>query len=93
MIPESKLNKIRDCLDGETVPHILQHAGYRIYHGNKFKLRDEEKTPSASIRRDGFIKDFGGDFSGDLIDLFRQYHDMSFDEAVRYIATCLGVEI
>lgn len=93
MIPESKLNEIRGHLDGKTVPHILQHVDYKIYPGNKFKLREEEKTPSASIRSDGLIKDFGGDFSGDLIDLLREYHGMSFEEAVRYIATCLGIDL
>ena len=94
MITESKLNEIRGHLNGETVPNILQHMDYKIYPGNKFKLREEEKSPSASIRRrDGYIKDFGGDFSGDLIDLLRKHHSMSFDDAVQYIATCLGVEL
>jgi len=92
VIPEYKLSDIRGHLDSETVSHIVQYIGYEIYRGNKFKLRDE-KSPSASIRRDGFIKDFGGDFSGDLIDLLREYHNMSFEEAVQYIATCVGVKL
>ncbi len=91
MITESKLNDIKSHLDAKTVSHILKHMGYEIFRGYKFKLRDEN-TPSASIRYDGYIKDFGGYFSGDLITLLMEYHDMNFHEAVEYIATCLGVE-
>lgn len=93
VIPACKLNEIRNSLNRKSTVHILQHAGYKIYSGHKLKLR-EEKSASTSIRReDGFIKDFGGDFSGDLIDLLMKYHAMSFEEAVRYIATCLGIDL
>lgn len=93
MILERKLQELKQQLDASHSIHILSHIGYEFYAGNKFKLRPEESTPSASIRKDGYIKDFGGDFGGDLIDLLKQYHDMSFEEAVRYIATCLGMEL
>ncbi len=93
MIEDNKLNEVRDSLDGESTAHILQHIGYKIYSGSKFKLREDEKTPSVSIRRDGLIKDFGGDFTGDMIDVLKQYHGMSFEEAVKYVATCLGVKL
>ena len=88
-----KLNLIRASLHGSSVAGILQHMGYTVYRGNKFKLRSDERTPSASVRADGYIKDFGGDFGGDLIALLQEYHDMSFKEAVGYVAICLGVEI
>jgi len=93
MISEKKLQEIKDRLDGAAVVIILNHIGYTFYRGNKFKLRPEEKTPSASIRADGYIKDFGGDFGGDLFSLLQEYHDMRFDEAVGYVATCLGMEL
>ncbi len=92
IIPKVKIELIRSSLDQDNVAAILQHLSYDIYHGYKFYLR-EEKTPSASIRRDGYIRDFGGDFSGDLINLLMEYHRMSFQEAVEYIATCLGVRL
>jgi len=92
MIPKHKIQEIKNLLDGQSTATILQHIGYEIYRGNKFKLRDEN-TPSVSIRRDGYIKDFGGDFSGDLISLLREYHDMSFEDAIKYLATCLGVQL
>ena len=93
MIQQTKLDEIKASLTGSSVASILQYMGYDIYRGNKFKLREGEKTPSASIRSDGYIKDFGGDFSGDLIALLQTHHDMSFKEAVGYIAVCLGVEL
>ncbi len=94
MILDDKLNEIRNSLDGETTTHILQHIGYKIYPRNKFKLREDERSASTSVRsKDGLIKDFGSDYSGDIIDLLREYHDMSFEEAVKYVATCLGIEL
>ncbi len=94
MILDDKLNEIRNSLDGETTTHILQHIGYKIYPRNKFKLREDERSASASVRnKDGYIKDFGGDYSGDIIGLLMNYHNMSFEEAVKYVATCLGVEL
>ena len=92
MIAKNKIQEIKDRLDGSTTATILNYIGYELYRGNKFKLRDEN-TPSVSIRRDGYIKDFGGDFSGDLISLLREYHDMSFEDAIKYLATCLGVQL
>ena len=92
MITDDKLHEIRVSLDGESTVHILQHIGYKIYPGKKIKLREDEKTASASIKH-SLIKDFGDDFTGDVIDVLREYHGMSFEEAVRYVATCLGVEL
>jgi DNA primase len=94
MVPKKKLEEIKTALNGAATIYILQHCGYEFYRGNKFKLRPEERSPSASVRsNDGYIKDFGGDFSGDLIDLLREYHNMSFEEAVQYVAICLGVTL
>jgi len=92
MIADDKLNEIRDRLDQQFVAAVLEYAGYEVSRSYKFRLRDEN-TPSVSIRKDGLIKDFGGDFSGDIIDVLKQYHNMSFEESVRYVATCLGVEL
>lgn len=94
MISDKKLREVTDSFNQESVASVVQHTGREIYRGYKFRLRGDEKTPSASIRRkDGYIKDFGGDFSGDLIDFLRQHHGMSFQEAVEYIAICIGVEL
>ena len=92
MIPDDKLNEIRDRLDLESTLCILLYIGYKIYPGKKIKLREDEKTPSTSIKH-SLIKDFGGDFTGDIIDVLREYHGMSFEDAVRYVATCLGIKL
>jgi len=92
MVSKHMLERVRAALNGKTVAGIVHYLGYDLYRGNKFRLREDERTPSTSIRNDGYIKDFGGDFSGDLIALLREQHGMSFEEAVRYIAVCLGVE-
>ena len=94
MMSDEKIRKVTECLNQESVAAVVQHTGREVNGGYKFRLRGDEKTPSASIRKkDGYIKDFGGDFSGDLIDFLRQHHGMSFQEAVEYIAICLGVEL
>ena len=92
LIPQQKLDEINLRLDQNVVAIILEHIGYDIFRSYKFKLR-EENTPSASIRIDGYITDFGGDFRGDIISLLRTYHGMSFVESVKYVAICVGVEL
>lgn len=68
----------------------LEGRGYKFNRAGLFRLRDE-RTPSASIRRDGYIKDFGGDFSGDLIDYFEKKESMSKSEAINYIGYLVGL--
>ena len=75
MIADNELDKIRTLLDGQHTMVILQYMGYKFYRSRKFKLREDERTPSASIRADGYIKDFGGNFGGDLIDLLRNKYN------------------
>ena len=93
MITDDKLNEIRDRLDQQFVAAVLEHAGYEISRSYKFRLRGDESTPSASIRKDGYIKDFGGDYGGDIIGLLQQYHGLSFKESILYVATCMGVAL
>ena len=93
MIPKEKLDELRLHLDQQNVAMILTHIGYEIFRTYKFRLRKDEKTPSASIRYDGYITDFGGDFKGDVIALLQDHHDLTFTEAIIYVATCTGVEL
>jgi len=86
------LEEVKLQLNKYTVASILNHIGYAVDRSFKFKLRDE-KTSSASIRADGYIVDFGGDFRGDVFSLLQEQHGMSFPEAVQYVAVCLGVEL
>lgn len=79
-------------LDRETITTILRDLGYDIDGRFRFRLRDE-RTPSTSIRADGFIKDFGGDFAGDLFDLLQQYHEMDHRQAREFVADRLGIAL
>jgi len=85
-----KYSALRERLDRETVAEILRSLGYALDSRYRFKLRDE-KTPSASIREDGYIKDFGDDFGGDIFDVLETYHDMNSAQSRQYVAGILGI--
>ncbi len=82
---------IKDQIEREDVEDILFLSGYEITSGHKFRLRDED-TPSASIRHDGFIKDFGDDWSGDIIALLHEKKGMALGTAVTYVAEQIGLD-
>jgi len=91
-----KLKQLRATLKAQmnrdNVEQILSFIGYEITRDHKFKIRDEEKTPSASVRYDGFIKDFGGDgFGGDIVAFLHEIRGQTLSDAVHYVADCLGV--
>ncbi len=92
MISNEILQKIRSGKDRQGTAAILQNLGYEVSRNYKFRLRKDEKTPSASIRSDGYIVDFGGDFRGDIIDLLMGQFGLSFQLAAEYVAVCMGVE-
>ena len=46
-------------LDRKKTALILMDLGYEVNAGWKFKIRKDERTPSASINSNGKIKDFG----------------------------------
>lgn len=78
----------------EEVAQVLISLGYKINRSWKFKLRPGEKTPSASINpRNGSIKDFGDGFYGSIIDVLKEYHNMSLSEAFNYIKDVLSMDI
>ena len=78
------INKIKSSLTTHCLYEILESLGYEL-EGNKFKLRDDERTPSCTIFNDCKMKDFGGDFNGDIFDLLTSYHDMSFKDSLNYV--------
>ena len=87
-----KIDEIKARLDVETVVCILESLGYRVNSRRMFKLREEERTPSASISPKGYIKDFGGDFGGDVIDLLQKIHGMNLKEALSFVGEFIGAE-
>jgi hypothetical protein len=79
----SSIGDLKEELTREIVLDIVESLGYEVSY-NKFKLR-EERTHSAKVYHQGFIKDYGGTFSGDVFNLLQEYHGMSFSDAVKYV--------
>lgn len=76
----------------EDVARILRHIGHPVNRDWKFSIRDE-RTPSASIRADGYLHDFGDGWGGDIVALLHEHKGQSLPEATRYVAACLGIEV
>lgn len=68
--------------DRENVAQALSSMGYHIERTYKFKLREDERTSSAFINKDGYIYDFGSGFHGDLISILKDYHGLSTKESI-----------
>ncbi|QOY50915.1 hypothetical protein [Candidatus Sulfurimonas baltica] len=85
-------NQITPFFNGEIISMLLREFGY-IVNSLKFKLRESERTASTSIRNDnGMIFDFGADFSGTVVKLLMNYHQMNFNNALKYLYICLGAD-
>ena len=84
-----KIAEVRDYLNDTLVSAYLTFLGFQIDSNFKFKMRDE-KTPSASIAHNGYIKDFGGSFSGDIISFIMEVYSLTFIEAWIYFQNCFG---
>ncbi len=82
--------QLKQSLDRQKTAELLSFIGYEVTRDFKFKIRDE-KTPSASIDRNGNIKDFGDDWYGDVVALLHEHKGMSLKDATEYVASCLGV--
>jgi len=83
------ISNIRDYLNDTLISAYLTFLGFEIETNFKFKMRDE-KTASASIAYNGYIKDFGGQFSGDIISFIMEVHSLSFIEAWKYLQNSFG---
>lgn len=84
-----RTKELKGHIDRDVVKGTLESLNHK-FKGYQFSLR-EESIPSASIRRDGLIKDFGGDFTGDIFDLLQTYHDMDFKESKSYVLNYMGL--
>ena len=85
--------QIKESLDRDKVRAMLEHLGYTVNRNYMFRLRPDDGTPSASIRRDGYIKDFGSGWGGDIVALIHEYHNVPLKEATGWVAECLGIRI
>ena len=85
--------QIKESLDRDKVMAMLEALGYRVNRNYMFRLRPDDSTPSASIRGDGYIKDFGSGWGGDIVALIHEYHQTPLKEATVWVAQCLGIRI
>ena len=83
---------IKSQLDRNTVITILNNQGFNIPPKGNFRLRADDKNPSASISKNGLlIKDFNGSFTGDVFDFLQTFCGMDFKEAKEYVKGFLGM--
>lgn len=86
-------SQIKESLDRDKVRAMLEALGYRVNRNYMFRLRPDDSTPSASIRRDGYIKDFGSGWGGDIVALLHEQRGVPLVDATKWVAECLGIEV
>lgn len=86
------IKEIKLQLDQQEVIRILSYIGYEFNRTGKFRLRQDENTASASVGKDGNIKDFGSGWYGDVIAVLKEFHGLSTVDSTAYVADCLGVD-
>lgn len=81
------LESIKSSLTRETVAEIVNSLGFEVDRNFKFKYRQNERTPSASINNGSnpLIKDFGSDISGDIFYFVQKVNNLNFLESVDYV--------
>ncbi len=87
------IDQIKQRLDQEVVSQIVESCGFEVNRNFKFKYRADERTPSASIRKDGYVKDFGSDLATDVIGFVQEVNKTDFKDSVAYVAGFLNITI
>ena len=89
------LEDIKNRLTRECVADIVQSLGYEVNAKYMFKYRENEKTPSASIKQglNPLIKDFGSDLECDVIGFVELVKQCNFKSAVEYVGGFVNVRI
>jgi len=86
----AELADVKLRLSRDVVADIIQSFGYEVSRQYKFRYRADDRTPSASIRQDGYIKDFGSDLSTDAIGFVQDEMNCTFKEALSVVASFVG---
>ena len=86
-----RYNEIKALLNRDIVKNILIEIGYIVNKYYKFKIRPE-RTPSASIAPNGYIKDFGGDFNGDIFNFLVSNCNFNAKEALKYVVNFVNYD-
>lgn len=86
---------IQEIKSRMTIPDMLRKLGHECPHRKspiiKSPLRDERTASFATYDNGQKAKDFGGDFQGDVIDLYQAMHDCDRIEAIKVLAEFAGV--
>ena len=93
LVYDLPIEQIKQSLDQATAAHIVESCGYEVNRNYKFKYRQDERTPSASIAKDGYIKDFGCDLATDAIGFVQEVKQLSFKDAVAYVGGFVNIRI
>lgn len=80
---------VTKLLNNEIVKAIFIFLGYPVTYNYKLKLRNEN-TASTSIKEDGYIKDFGSDISGNIINIIKILYNLDFIIAFKYVQNLFG---
>ena len=79
------VNEIKEELTFEVLADMLMDLGYEL-RGNKFKLREDERTNSATISYKSLVvTDYGDGWYGDIFSILMDYHSYTFREALDYV--------
>lgn len=73
----------KEEVDYAVTIEILESLGVEIV-GNKCKIRDE-RSHSCKIYSSGYMKDYGGEFKGDIFQYLMDYENMDFRDSIRYV--------
>ena len=84
------IKQLKSYLDRDKVVEIMQFIGYEFNRQGFTSLRDE-RTPSTSIDKQGYVKDFGTGWRGDIFDLLVSYKGLTTSEALKYVEELLNV--
>jgi len=88
---------LNSLLTKEDVVSILRAYGFEAYANRNFRLREDDKNPSASIfiHRESkipMIKDFGGGgFTGDIFKTLKTFANVPYKESVEYVKKYLNL--
>lgn len=80
------IQNIKERITRDVAADIIRSCGFEVNRHYKFKFRASERTPSASIKHDGLIKDFGGSFCGDIISFLQVVENLNFIDAVKKVS-------
>ena len=86
-----RIEALKRRLNQPLVRDIIIASGFEVNKNFKFKIRNE-RTASASISSNGYINDFGGDFSGDIFEFLMKFKNMNFKESLKYVADILNYD-